>query len=96
MRDSTYKADQDGTDHDGAEDPIDTAERRRLGQVRPGKAVAYAVAHWSGLTAILDDGRIEIDSNINERSMKCVAFTRKNALFVAAKHIGPAVLRSTP
>lgn len=49
------KADQDGTDHDGAQDQIDTAERRRLAQVRPGKAVAYALAHWSGLTAFLDE-----------------------------------------
>ena len=47
-----------------------------------GKAVSYTLAHWSGLVAFLDDGRIEVDSNIVERSMKSVALVRKNALFV--------------
>ncbi len=46
-----------------------------------GKAIAYMLGHWSGLIAFLDDGRIEVDSNVVERSMKSVALTRKNALF---------------
>lgn len=46
------------------------------------KAINYALNHWIGLTAFLDDGRIEVDSNVVERSMKSVALTRKNSLFV--------------
>ena len=37
--------------------------------------------HWSGLVLFLDDGRLEIDTNVVERGMKGVAVARKNALF---------------
>ena len=46
------------------------------------KAIKYTLTHWTGLNAFLDDGTIEIDSNIIERSMKSVALTRKNSMFV--------------
>ncbi|NTH14220.1 IS66 family transposase [Agrobacterium rhizogenes] len=61
-----------------------------------GKAVAYTLNHWSGLVAFLEDGRIEVDTNIVERSMKSVALTRKNALFVGNERGGKtfAVLAS--
>jgi transposase len=57
----------------------------RLGEVS-GKsviaaAIRYALSHWDGLTRFLDDGRIELDTNIVERSMRPVALNRKNALF---------------
>jgi hypothetical protein len=53
-----------------------------------GKAVTYTLNHWSGLAAFLDDGRIEVDSNVVERSMKSVALTRKNSLFVGNERGG--------
>ncbi|MDH2357705.1 transposase [Bradyrhizobium sp. SSUT112] len=28
-----------------------------------GKAIAYLLNHWDGLTLFLDDGRIELDTN---------------------------------
>ncbi len=61
-----------------------------------GKAVSYTLNHWGGLTAFLDDGRVEVDSNVVERSMKSVALTRKNALFVGSERGGKsfAVLAS--
>lgn len=46
-----------------------------------GEAIGYALNHWQGLIRFLDDGRIEIDSNTVERSMRPVALNRKNALF---------------
>lgn len=49
-----------------------------------GKAVSYTLNHWGGLTAFLDDGRVEVDSNVVERLMKSVALTRKNSLFVGS------------
>jgi transposase len=61
-----------------------------------GKAVTYTLNHWRGLAAFLDDGRVEVDSNVVERSMKSVALTRKNSLFVGSERGGKsfAVLAS--
>ena len=44
-------------------------------------AIRYGLNHWDGLTRFLEDGRIEIDSNTVERSMRPIALNRKNALF---------------
>ena len=46
-----------------------------------GKALRYGLRHWDGLCRFLDDGRIEIDSNTVERSIRGIALSRKNALF---------------
>jgi len=45
------------------------------------EAIGYALNQWEGLTRFADDGRIEIDSNTVERSMRPIALNRKNALF---------------
>ena len=47
-------------------------------------AIGYALNHWHGLVRFLDDGRIEIDSNTVQRSMRPVALSRKNALFAGS------------
>ena len=44
-------------------------------------AIRYGFNHWDGLERFLEDGRIEIDSNTVERSMRPIALNRKNALF---------------
>jgi transposase len=44
-------------------------------------AIRYAQHHWEGLTRFLDDGRIELDTNIVERSIRPIVLNRKNALF---------------
>jgi transposase len=44
-------------------------------------AIRYGFNHWEGLSCFLEDGRIEIDSNVVERSMRPIALNRKNALF---------------
>lgn len=44
-------------------------------------AIRYGLNHWDGLIRFLDNGRIDLDSNIVERSMRPQALTRKNALF---------------
>ena len=48
------------------------------------EVIRYALSHWSGLTRFLDDGRIEIDSNTVERSIRPIALNRKNALFAGS------------
>ena len=47
-------------------------------------AIRYALSRWDGLTRFLDDGRIEIDSNTVERSIRPLALNRKNALFAGS------------
>jgi transposase len=48
------------------------------------EAIRYALSRWEGLTRFLDDGRIEIDSNAVERSIRPIALNRKNALFAGS------------
>jgi transposase len=45
------------------------------------EAIRYGLNHWDGLTRFLDDGHIELDTNIVERGMRPIALNRKNALF---------------
>jgi transposase len=48
------------------------------------EAIRYALARWSGLTRFLDDGHVEIDSNVVERTIRPLALNRKNALFAGS------------
>ena len=48
------------------------------------KAINYGLNHWDGLCRFLDDGRIEIDTNTVERSIRPIALSRKNALFAGS------------
>jgi transposase len=34
------------------------------------KAIRYTLTHWEGLTRFLDDGRIELDTNMVERAIR--------------------------
>jgi len=47
-------------------------------------AIRYALTRWAGLCLFLEDGRIELDSNIVERSIRPLALNRKNALFAGS------------
>jgi transposase len=46
-----------------------------------GQAIAYSLNQWDKLTAYLKDGRLEMDNNRSERSMKPFVIGRKNWLF---------------
>jgi transposase len=48
------------------------------------EAFRYALSRWDGLSRFLDDGRIEIDSNVVERTIRPLALNRKNALFAGS------------
>ncbi|AYM12295.1 hypothetical protein At1D1108_26690 [Agrobacterium tumefaciens] len=43
--------------------------------------MAYIAKYWDGLKLFLTDGRIEIDNNTVERTIRPIALNRKNALF---------------
>jgi transposase len=47
-------------------------------------AIRYALSRWEGLTRFIDDGRIELDNNTVERSIRPIALNRKNALFAGS------------
>ena len=38
-------------------------------------AIRYTLSRWDGLVRFLDDGRIEIDSNVVERTIRPIAMT---------------------
>ncbi|AEF93529.1 transposase IS66 [Desulfotomaculum nigrificans CO-1-SRB] len=46
-----------------------------------GKAIHYCLSQWNKLEAFLQDGRLEIDNNRSERSIKPFVIGRKNWLF---------------
>ena len=45
------------------------------------EVIRYGLNHWDGLVRFLEDGRIELDTNIVERSIRPIVLNRKNALF---------------
>lgn len=45
------------------------------------EVIRYGLNHWQGLTRFLEDGRIELDTNVVERAIRPIALNRKNALF---------------
>ncbi|MCG6120135.1 MAG: IS66 family transposase, partial [Blastomonas sp.] len=51
-------------------------------------AIRYALTRWDGLTVFLDDGRVELDTNTVERSIRPLAINRKNALFAGSDEGG--------
>ena len=57
-----------------------------------GKAIAYSLERWQRLSAYVNDGRLNIDNNPVENSIRPVALGRKNYLFAgsheAAKRSG--------
>ena len=46
-----------------------------------GEALKYIAKYWNGLILFLTDGRIEMDNNTVERTIRPIALNRKNALF---------------
>ncbi len=46
-----------------------------------GQAIAYCKSQWPKLIAFLQDGRLEIDNNRSERSIKPFVIGRKNWMF---------------
>lgn len=47
-------------------------------------AMRYTLTRWQALTRFLNDGRVEIDNNAAERSIRAIALGRKNYLFAGS------------
>jgi len=57
-------------------------QRARTSAKSPlGEALRYLAKYWDGLVLFLTDGRVEMDSNAVERTIRPIALNRKNALF---------------
>lgn len=60
---------------------LDHARTQVSGKSPTGEALKYIAKYWDGLILFLADGRIEMDSNAVERTIRPIALQRKNALF---------------
>jgi len=53
------------------------------------KAVNYARNQWDALRCYTTDGRLTIDNNVSERTLRHQAIGRKNWLFLGSENAGP-------
>src|SRR6201991_758383 len=53
-------------------------------KIKLAEAIRYALSRWQGLRRFIDDGRIELDNNTVERSIRGIKLSRKNALFAGS------------
>jgi len=53
------------------------------------KAVHYARNQWAALRRYTEDGRLTIDNNVSERTLRHQAIGRKNWLFLGSEAAGP-------
>src|SRR5215470_6904121 len=69
-------------------DALEAWLKAQLARVSKSSTIAedirYGLNRWSGFTRFLDDGRIEMDSNTVERSIRGLTLNRKNALFAGS------------
>ena len=66
---------------DGFEIWLKTQRSRISAKLRLGEKLSYIAKYIDGLKLFLDDGSVEMDSNIVERIIRPIALNRKNALF---------------
>jgi transposase len=60
---------------------LNTTKEESLPKTHLGKAITYCLNQWGPLNAFLLDGRLEIDNNRTERSIRPFVIARKNFLF---------------
>ena len=63
--------------------------RRVLPKSALGKAVTYARNQWAALRRYVSDGRLTIDNNVSERTMRLQAIGRKDWQFLGSAEAGP-------
>jgi len=66
---------------DGFEVWLKTQRSRISAKSRLGEKLSYIAKYMGGLKLFMDDGTVEMDSNIVERAIRPIALNRKNALF---------------
>jgi hypothetical protein len=63
--------------------------RRALPKSVLAKAASYALNQWQALRRYTTDGRLSIDNNVSERTLRHQAIGRKNWLFLGSRQAGP-------
>jgi transposase len=61
---------------------LEVVRRRVLPKSLLGQAIDYTLARWPALIRYVDDGRLDIDNNACENSIRPTAVGKKNFLFV--------------
>jgi transposase len=74
---------------DRIEEYLGQLARTALPKSALGKAVTYARNQWAALRCYTTDGRLTIDNNTAERTLRHQAVGRKNWLFVGSPQAGP-------
>ena len=68
-----------------------TNQRARIStKSRLGEKLGYIHRHWDGLQIFLTDGRVEMDTNPVENTIRPITLNRKNALFAPSRDFGHA------
>lgn len=74
---------------DRMEQSLDELSVAALPKSPLGKAVAYARKQWAAFRRYTEDGRLTIDNNVSERTLRAQAIGRKNWLFLGHAAAGP-------
>ena len=74
---------------DRIEDYLDEVALRALPKSILAKAVTYAQNQWQALRRFTEDGRLAIDNNLAERTLRHQAIGRKNWMFLGSPEAGP-------
>jgi transposase len=67
---------------------LEIVRRRVLPQSVLGQAIDYILARWEALIRYVDDGRLEVDNNLCENSIRPTAVGKKNFLFIGHPEAG--------
>jgi transposase len=68
---------------------LDDLSRRTMPKSALGKAVTYARNQWAALCQYVSDGRLTIDNNVSERTVRLQTIGRKNWEFLGSAEAGP-------
>jgi transposase len=74
---------------DRIEKYLEELSRRILPKSALGKATTYARNQWGALRRYVSDGRLTIDNNVSERTLRLQAIGRKNWEFLGSAEAGP-------
>jgi transposase len=74
---------------DRIETYLDDLSQRSLPKSALGKAITYARNQWKALRRYVSDGRLTIDNNVSERTLRLQAIGRKNWEFIGSSDAGP-------
>lgn len=67
---------------------LEARARQVSAKSKLGEAIRYTLTRWDGLVRFIKDGRIDLDNNAVERSIRPLALNRKNALFAGSDEGG--------